>query len=180
MFLYFKKEERNKNMAGYVIHLSVAEEYIRKHPKENEGYNEFIDGVIFPDSVKIKSETHYGPESSKANLYEFLKEHKLKTSFERGYFLHLLTDYLFYNRYIDRISTDLYDDYDILNDTLVEKYKVVLPEVAQKVVHSKKGKPKILSIELVDKLIKDISELDIDEVAEEVIKNPKKWTTMKF
>lgn len=166
-------------MAGYVIHLSVAEEYIKKHPEENKGYKEFIDGVIFPDSVKIKSETHYGPESSKSNLYEFLKEHKLNTSFERGYFLHLLTDYLFYNHYISRISTDLYDDYDILNDIIIEKHHLVLPEVVQKYVHSKTGEPKILSLELVEKLIKDISNLDIDKVAEEVIINPTKWTKMR-
>lgn len=166
-------------MAGYVIHLSVAEEYIKKHPEEKEGYNEFIDGVLFPDSVKDKSETHYGPESSKSNLYEFLKEHKLNTPFERGYFLHLLTDYLFYNHYISRISTELYNDYDILNDFLVDKYNIVLPDEVKNVVHSKQGQPSILSEELVERLIKDISELNIDEVAKETIVNPEKWTNMR-
>lgn len=166
-------------MAGYVIHLSVAKEYLKKHPDDNEDYNEFIEGVIFPDSVKIKSETHYGPESSKSNLYDFLQEHKLNTSFERGYFLHLLTDYLFYNKYLDCISTDIYNDYDILNDTLIKKYDIVLPEKVRNKVFSKEGNLKILSIELVENLVKEISELDIDTVAEETIRNPKKWTTMK-
>lgn len=166
-------------MAGYVIHLSVAEEYLKKHPDDNEDYNEFIEGVIFPDSVKIKSETHYGIESSKSNLYDFLQEHKLNTSFERGYFLHLLTDYLFYNKYLDCISTDIYNDYDILNDTLIKEYDIVLPEKVRNKVFSKEGNLKILSIELVENLIKEISELDIDAVAEETIRNPKKWTTMK-
>ncbi len=166
-------------MAGYVIHLSVAKEYLKKHPDESNRYNKFIDGVIFPDSVKIKSETHYGSESSKSNLYDFLKEHKLNTPFERGYFLHLLTDYLFYNKYLESISTDIYNDYDILNDVLIQKYNVVLPEEVKDKVFSKKGKLKILSLELVEKLIKEISELDIDTVAEETIKDPKKWTTMK-
>lgn len=166
-------------MAGYVIHLSVAKEYIKKHPEENEGYDNFIDGVLFPDSVKDKSETHYGTESSKTNLYEFLKDHKLNTPFERGYFLHLLTDYLFYNHYIDRISTELYNDYDILNDFLVDKYNVILPEEVKKVVHSKEGEPSILSIELVERLIKDISELNIDKVAEETMTDPEKWTKLR-
>ena len=35
----------------------------------------------------------------KANLYRFLQDRQLNTSFNRGYFLHLLTDYLFYNKY---------------------------------------------------------------------------------
>ena len=73
-------------MPGYVIHLSVAEEYLKKHDK-NENYLEFIEGVIFPDSVTDKSLTHYGPSSSQVNLYNFLKEHELNDSFTRGYFL---------------------------------------------------------------------------------------------
>lgn len=166
-------------MAGYVIHLSVAEEYLKKHPGENEDYNKFIDGVIFPDSVKIKSETHYGEQSSKSNLYEFLKENKLDTPFKRGYFLHLLTDYLFYNKYLDSISTDIYNDYDILNDYLIEKYNVILPKEVEDKVFSKDGELKILSIELVENLIEEISNLDIDTVAEETIRCPEKWTKMK-
>lgn len=166
-------------MAGYVIHLSVAEEYLKNHPDENEGYDEFISGVLFPDSVKIKSETHYGPESSKSNLYDFLQEHKINNSFERGYFLHLLTDYLFYNKYLDCISSAIYDDYDILNDSLIKKYNIVLPEEVKDKVFFKSGKLKILSLELVENLIKEISELDIDKVAEETIKTPEKWTKMK-
>lgn len=166
-------------MAGYVIHLSVAEEYLKKHPNANEDYKEFINGVIFPDSVKDKSETHYGVESSKTNLKEFLKEHKLNTSFERGYFLHLLTDYLFYNKYLDCISTEIYNDYDILNDVLIQKYNVVLPKEVKNSVFSKKGELKILSLELVEMLIKEISEYDLDIIAEEIVKDPNKWTKMK-
>lgn len=61
------------------------------------------------------------------NLYNFLKAHKIDTSFNRGYFLHLLTDYLFYNRYIEYWSTDIYTDYDLLNPYLLKKYHVKLP-----------------------------------------------------
>lgn len=166
-------------MAGYVIHLSVAEEYLKKHPNANEDYNEFISGVIFPDSVKDKSETHYGMQSSQSNLNEFLKEHKLDSSFERGYFLHLLTDYLFYNKFLDCISTEIYNDYDILNDVLIQKYDITLPNEVKDKVFSKNGDLKILSMELVENLIKEISEYDLDIIADEVIKDPGKWTKMK-
>lgn len=166
-------------MAGYVIHLAIAEEYIKKHNKEKNNYDEFINGVIFPDSVKDKSETHYGAESSESNLYDFLMDKKLDTAFNRGYFLHLLTDYLFYNHYLGHVSNDIYNDYDVLNDFLIEKYNVVLPEDVKKVVHSTNGELKILSIEVVERLIEEISELDIDRVAEETIENPVKWTKIK-
>ena len=166
-------------MPGYVIHLAIAEMYLKKHNDKKEDYNEFIEGVIYPDSTKIKSETHYGDKSSESNLYEFLKEHELKNSFEKGYFLHLLTDYLFYNRYIDTISEKIYNDYDVLNDLLIEKYKVVLTEKVKNQVFSKNGELYILSMEILDRLIDDISNMDLDKVSEEVKKDPVEWTRMR-
>ena len=57
-------------MAGYVIHLAVGEEYLRIHPGDINDYNEFIEGIIYPDSVTDKSLTHYGEKSSKSNLVD--------------------------------------------------------------------------------------------------------------
>jgi len=83
-------------MPGYVIHLAVAERYLKNHKNKKENYDEFIQGVIFPDSVEDKEKTHYGKGSSNSDLYKFLQENKIDNSFKRGYFLHLITDYLFY------------------------------------------------------------------------------------
>ena len=166
-------------MPGYVIHLAVAEEYLKKHKDKDEDYNEFINGVIFPDSIKDKLLTHYGEKSSVSNLYEFLKANKLENSFKRGYFLHLLTDYLFYNKYIDRMSKDMYNDYDILNKILIEKYDVRLPESVKDTVFFKDGQRVILSLELITKMIDDISNMDLELIEKEVYKDPKKWTTMR-
>lgn len=170
-------------MPGYVIHLAVAEEYLRKQKKVKENYNDFIEGVIYPDSVTDKSLTHYGQKSSLANLYNFLKENDLKDSFKRGYFLHLLTDYLFYNKYLDRCSKDIYNDYDILNRELIEKYKVKLPEKIKKYVFFKDNldglQLKILTYALVYKLIDDISNMQLDDIAKDVLENPEKWTKFK-
>ena len=170
-------------MPGYVIHLAVAEEYLRKQKKVKENYNDFIEGVIYPDSVTDKSLTHYGQKSSLANLYNFLKENDLKDSFKRGYFLHLLTDYLFYNKYLDRCSKDIYNDYDILNRELIEKYEVKLPEKIKKYVFFKDNldglQLKILTYVLACKLIDDISNMQLDDIAKDVLENPEKWTKFK-
>lgn len=163
-------------MQGYVIHLSVAEEYLKKN-KKTEQYEEFIEGVIYPDSIKDKWITHFGEKSSKSNLWKFLNEKDIKTSFNRGYFLHLLTDYLFYNHYVDTMTKDMYNDYDVLNDRLVEKYNVKIPEKVKEQIFSKPdGTLKILTEELVDKMVEEISNMDIDTIAEDVIANPEKWT----
>ena len=113
-------------------------------------------------------------------MKDFLDDKKIDTSFNRGYFLHLITDYLFYNKYIDRISDDIYNDYDLLNDGLIEKYDITLPEKAKEKVASKtEGNLKILSRELVEQFIEDVSELDLDEIACDINRNPEKWTKIR-
>ena len=161
-------------MPGYVIHLAIAEKYLEKNKKEN--YDEFIDGVIYPDETDNKYKTHYWNEMRSVNLSNFFKENKLDTSFNRGYFLHLLTDYLFYNKYIEYWSTDIYTDYDLL-----KKYHVKLPSKIKKYVHvAEQGKSlKILSKEVVDKFIEDLSNLDLEHIKEEIMKAPKEWTKVR-
>lgn len=164
-------------MAGYVIHLAIAEEYLRKHKDIKEDYEEFIKGVIYPDSVTDKSLTHYGIKSSKVILKDFLQDNEINNSYMRGYFLHLITDYLFYNKYLEKFSKDIYNDYDILNKRLIEKYNVVLPVNIQNNVFYKEGKTKILTMELATKIIDEISDLNLNAVEKEIRENPndEKW-----
>ena len=167
-------------MAGFVIHLAVAEEYL-KFSQKNENYNEFIDGVIAPDMVKDKSLTHYGEKSSEVQLDRFLEDKNLENSFNRGYFLHLITDYIFYNKFFDKYSKDIYHDYDILNSYLIEKYKVKLPEKIKNQVSFKEGDLILLDKDKVEECIKVCSSMEIDEIAKEV-RNPKfydKWLKIR-
>ena len=169
-------------MAGYVIHLAIAEEYLRKHNDIKEDYEEFIKGVIYPDSVTDKSLTHYGIKSSKVILKDFLQDNEINNSYMRGYFLHLITDYLFYNKYLEKFSKDIYNDYDILNKRLIEKYNVVLPENIQNNVFYKEGETKILTMELAIKIIDEISDLNLNAVEKEIRENPndEKWSKINW
>lgn len=89
-------------MAGYVIHIAVAQEFLRKN-KEN--YNEeFIRGSILPDLTNDKSKTHYGKSPAYTNLKNFLLENELSNNLNRGKFIHLITDYLFYNYSLENLS----------------------------------------------------------------------------
>ena len=36
-------------MAGYVIHLAIGEEYIRKHKYDIKDRKEFLKGIVAPD-----------------------------------------------------------------------------------------------------------------------------------
>jgi len=170
-------------MASYVIHIVVAEEYLRKNKVPKENHDEFIEGVIYPDSVTDKSQTHYGKNSSETNLLEFLQANEITTSFNRGYFLHLLTDYLFYNKYLEYASQrELYNDYDILNEILIPKYHLKLPEKIEKYAFIKPeygSQLKILSVDMIEDLVNKISQKNLDVIAKEVKENPDKWTKIR-
>lgn len=167
-------------MPGYVIHVAIAQEYMRKHNNKKENYQEFVKGVIMPDLIRPKSESHYGESPAYTNLKKFLNNNSIDNSLNRGKFLHLIADYLFYNFYLENFSKEyIYNDYDILNMSLIEKYNVELPEIAKDSVFFKEGKTKVLSLELAHKVIDEISELDIDNVKVEVLNDDKKWNTYK-
>jgi len=69
-------------MAGYVIHLAVAREYIRNFKVKDE--EEFIKGTLAPDllSTDTKQLTHYSDTtSSEVNLKKFIDSNTLHTSY---------------------------------------------------------------------------------------------------
>ena len=166
-------------MPGYVIHLAVAEAYRAKHIEDINNYESFIEGVIFPDGVSDKSVTHYGMKSSKVNLKKFLEKNEIDNDYNKGYFLHLVTDYIFYNKFLECFSKDIYNDYDILNKTLQDKFNVIVPKSVKEKVFYKEGKTVILEQEKVIKFIEEVSDYNLVDIKEEVLKNNKYWFEFK-
>lgn len=166
-------------MAGYVIHLAVAEEYKKNYPEDIENYEDFIKGVIAPDNVKDKSLTHYGPKSSKPNLKLFFEDRDINNSFNKGYFLHLVTDYLFYNKFLNWFSKDIYNDYDILNKSLIKKFGVKIPESVKNSVFYKAGETKILKLEDTEKFITDTAKLKLSDIKNRTLADDKYWLSFK-
>lgn len=166
-------------MAGYVIHLAVAKEYLRNFRIKEE--KEFLRGAIAPDvlSKEDKKETHYSENGGAGvNLKEFLKHNSISTAYMQGYFLHLVVDYLFYNEYFPNAKNETrqYNDYDILNKELIEQYKIEIPEEIKGVVKYKEGKLEILDKEKVNQMIQEISKKSIKEYKKEVLKTEKVTT----
>ncbi len=166
-------------MPGYVIHIAVAKRYKEKHSNNIKDYNKFIEGVIYPDGVDDKSITHYGEKSSTVNLKSFLEENKIDDDFNKGYFLHLITDYLFYNKFLEYFSKDIYNDYDILNKTLEEKFNVCVPDKVKDKVFYKTGKTKLLNLEDVIDFIEKTSEHKLEYIEQKVKNNDINWLEHK-
>lgn len=164
-------------MAGYVIHLIIADEYLKKTDEKILDKKEFIKGVIYPDSVKIKGTTHYAPYySSDTNLYEFVKDNieKLDQDFYKGYFLHLLTDFLFYKKHFEvpeagTATEIIHNDYDILNGYLLDKYKIEIPEEITKYCNKVEGKTIYIKKEKIDKCIDDCSNYNLENLAKKIM-----------
>ena len=165
-------------MPGYVIHLAIAQEYLRKHNKKKS--EDFILGSIEPDFTTDKTKTHYGKSPAYTNLKEYLENNKIDDDFNQGYFLHLVTDYLFYNYYLNEIrKPQIYEDYDVTNKTLIEKYKIDLPEKVKDKIFFKNGNPEILTVKLACKVIDEVSEYTLEEIAKEVIEGSDRWNYYK-
>jgi len=166
-------------MPGFVIHLAIAEEYIKRHKKEIKDINEFKRGVIAPDITDDKYKSHYDNyHKQHVGLLPFLKQTNLdlSTDYGKGYFIHLLSDELFYHSTFDKehkyvIKNDLtfYNDYDCLNKRLLKKYRnIKLLDELKKYTKVVNGKPEYLDYKRVKKFIKDISKRTIDEQIAEI------------
>ncbi len=163
-------------MPSFVIHLAIAKEYLKINKEENE--EDFLKGVIQPDFVAPKSLSHYGKSPIYTNLKKFLENNNIDSSYNRGIFMHLVSDYLFYNKYITKLPEGgLYSDYDIINKDLKEKYNINIPEEVKPFAKFIKGNTKVLHLELAMKVIEEICILDLDKVKEEVLNNEIKWSS---
>ena len=157
-------------MPGFTIHLAIAKQYITKNQTKIKLPEEFIKGSIAPDLnedmtqiATNKSQTHYGKWGNwrcETNIDEFLKDERvdINQDFWKGYCLHLLTDYYYYNKIFTREiqeaiknKDNFYNDYDCLNKTLIEKYKLSILDNIKKYMYEIDGEPKYLKI---DKIIR--------------------------
>lgn len=148
-------------MPGYVIHLAIGKEYAKRNKIKDE--ESFFRGIIMPDLLDKKT-SHYGDASSNPDLAEFLNTNALDTEYNKGYFLHLITDYLFYNRFLNEFSQDIYGDYNKLNKFLIDKYGIEIPEELQGIVKFSEGEPTILDKNSICKFIEAVAGLDLEKI----------------
>lgn len=168
-------------MPSFAVHLAIATIYLSRNPQENK--DEFIRGSIEVDITNNTDKAHYtgNPDKSvlshylkeKVNLKRFVEENKISTSYDRGYFLHLLGDYLFYNFYFSSdyikktsyhdFKRDLYHDWPIYNDYLKEKYHFEIPKKVDLFLPSKQ-KPILLEKEKLNDFITEVGMIPLDRV----------------
>lgn len=181
-------------MACATIHLAIAKKYLEDHDGINK--DEFIAGTLYPDADPDNDATHYTSKNrgsdnvshvrGKVDLYAFLREHERLNDFELGWFIHLVTDYLFFlecftDEYLlsityEEFCRELYDAYYVINGYLEEKYQLdesyykAYPDAYFPGVDYHDN---ILDKALVDNFITRICAIDMNKYIEK-IKNVKK------
>lgn len=181
-------------MASSVIHLAVAKKYLEKNPSLD--YKSVIAGTLYPDAADDNDKSHYtdlnrGSDNvshvrGKVSLYAFLVEHESLNDFELGWFLHLVTDYLFFeecftteyllnNSYVS-FCKDLYYAYDCLNIYIPEKYHITENDYADYPSEYYPGIPYqdcILPKDMIDDFITRVSSVCIDKYIKQIKKSKK-------
>ena len=178
-------------MASFSIHLAVAKRYLEKWQIEDE--MAFYRGVVAPDLTDNKYKSHYSGTytddlrnnlANKVRLNEYLKCNEVNNEYEIGVFLHLVTDYMFYNGFFDKGTTDrftfkdffknLYYSYDIVAEDLIENYEIdvihEMPELEEVIVNKRKqelesieGLENLLPMERLEQFIEEVSSVDLSK-----------------
>lgn len=167
-------------MASLLMHLYIGQEYYKKHENE-ENLDEIVKGSLAPDLAKEKQKAHYGPITAKPNLKEYLNENNITDSYQRAYFLHLITDSLFYNYLIDidKIVEEIgleewhkkyYKDYNSITASILKKISIEIPEPVKNFLDVPEGRTELFKEEDFFNLVEKLSSLDLKILEENIRK----------
>lgn len=189
-------------MAGFNIHLAIGKSYIDNYPIND--INSFYNGIVAPDLSSNKVISHYTSCTDKSNLeyylskrvelYDYLINNTINSDYDKGVFIHLLTDYLFYNYLFDKkyirnidiniFNNDLYHSYDNTDKYLEIKYNLkelnIYAELNNYKNRAKKKKntkyengKDILPLDKLEKFIYDTSHIDIEKYKNKILEYKK-------
>lgn len=178
-------------MASLMLHLVVAEQYYKYNELTEK--MEFLKGNLAPDLCEYKEAGHFVEDKPYKTYVESIKERvdlkkfcskvSLDSDFNKGYFFHLVVDYVFYKLYLptlkaytlldemeyDKAISLVYDEYGRMGYIIAKNFGVknisILPTFAQVQDNDK--------LQLFDEcgvvhVIKQCSKLDIEESYEKV------------
>ncbi len=189
-------------MPSLDIHIALARKYLKIH-NDIKDEVEFIKGSLAPDLAIDRIKSHYTKKVNQNNLKEILKNKiglneylakaKIDNDYEKGYFFHLLTDYIFFNNFFDKnyivkteyndFKKDLYYSYNQVHEYLINNYDISYgpfqKEVENRITSSQKDahyrgeeRQNIISYANLDKFINEMLKNDISTYLESLkIKN---------
>lgn len=188
-------------MASFAIHLAIAKIYLNNNKIEYP--KEFLKGVVEPDLVQNKKTSHCSETikeptlkeylKAKVNLTKFVEGNQISSDYQKGVFLHLITDYEMYNNYFEKeyieninyedFCNDLYHSYDQVNDQVTNSYRIDIDPVIKKQIENRISKKKkrlqfdtekncqfqnVFPIEKLDPWIQKIGNTNLEEYKQKI------------
>lgn len=182
-------------MPSFNIHLAIAIRYCEKNFIENK--NEFYAGSVEPDLVQDKRLTHYSKDrdrkfleeylNRKVDLKKFLENENTNTDYQKGVFLHLITDYKFFTEFLDKEfirSTEfpefikcLYCSYNESNEYLENKYNISKERLGDELYNkiqvvsedNKENFKNLIPLEKLEDFIEELSNIDLDLYKKQIL-----------
>ena len=117
-------------MPSMSAHMAVAKKVSEQ--LNIDDYN-FIKGNILPDLYDDKNKSHFKIKDKKyliPNIEEAINELEINNNLYLGYITHLLLDKYYLENFLDKYdfdvfkNGDLYEDYDYLNDDIINYFKL--------------------------------------------------------
>ncbi len=185
-------------MASLIIHLLVGQEYCKRHPGEIKDEEAFLLGSLAPDMVKDKQPTHFSAKRignktytesimNKVNLPLCTRNRGIDNDFDKGFFLHLITDHLFFYRYLLKeprylaienndqleIHATLYRDYHRINNWLMNAHPdLKLDMLADEMKTTRSDALEIIDRKKLRKIIEVCADMDIEKAYEIISQIP--------
>ena len=178
------------DMACSALHLLIAEEYCKRHGIEQ--VDTFLTGAILPDIQQDKVSSHYGVKKRPTSVKEAL-EYKIdivkcvesidfNKDSDRSVFLHLLTDYIYYNYLykeslevsnMAKLIKDIDNDAGVMTNEILAKYSFNIPEEFNYLLVPKRnnGSYVLFPEDKVDNFVEVLSTMDLDQAKNEIIVN---------
>lgn len=188
-------------MPSLMLHLKIGEEYLKTHKVENP--EQFLKGCLAPDFAKDKRASHFG-KNEEATDYSTILENKtdivkicqnvnLDSDFNKGVFLHLITDDFFYKNYmiekmqgykeflempLEQEHREIFEEYNRLAyyfyQTQLPQNMHLLPEVGKQF---EANKMKYFEEKDIEMVIEKMSNLDLQKLHDSVLKGETKYAT---
>ncbi|MDE6284638.1 MAG: hypothetical protein K2M17_02735 [Bacilli bacterium] len=190
-------------MASFSVHLAIGKRHMEKY-KDIADEKAFMKGTVDPDLASNKDESHYTNMENRDNnnLIDYLSK-KIQldqyiidaydgSDYQKGIFLHLIADYLFFNDFFDKeylkrvtykeFCEDLYFSYNESNNHVEEKYKIDYADfkdtLEKNIAENKKERnlddePKrnILENDRIDAFIERVASINLEEYKNKIIEN---------
>lgn len=177
-------------MACLAIHIAIAKQYLKNNPQENS--QDFLIGAYLPDIAEDSVKSHFGKTgvflsikemyNAKIDIKKCAEALDITNSLNRAMFLHLVTDYMFYNfiysKQLEQIKPTqikrlLYEDFNIITYYIINKYKITIPEQISNLVKSKEGELSLRFFDYknIDNFIMFMSKLNLYDCKKQIVNN---------